>query len=44
MDKNELIEAIRRYFADTTRAREATRDGLREAWDEIETLLEALRE
>lgn len=40
---NELIEAIRRFFSDTSRTREETKDGLLEARDEIDMLLEALK-
>ena len=42
MDEDQLKEAIRKYFADKSRSREATREGLEAARDEIEMLLETL--
>lgn len=38
----QVIEAVRAFYGDTTRSREATRDGLEEVRDEIETLIESL--
>ncbi|HFL2868639.1 TPA: hypothetical protein ACGWVL_003013 [Pseudomonas aeruginosa] len=42
MDLVQLLEAIRSYYGDTSRTREATREGLEEAQSEIETLIDSL--
>ncbi len=42
MNEQQLKDAIQKYFADTSRSPEATREGLEAARDEIEMLLETL--
>ena len=42
MNEQQLMEAIQRYFGDKSRSREATREGLEAARDEIEMLIETL--
>lgn len=42
MTDQELIDAINRYFGDTKRSREETRDGLKVAREEIDSLIELL--
>lgn len=42
MDLVQLLDAIRVYYGDTSRSREATREGLEEAQSEIETLIDSL--
>jgi len=44
MDKHELIAAIQKFFGDTTRTSEETREGLEAARDEIDMLLDTLPE
>jgi predicted DNA-binding protein (UPF0278 family) len=43
MNRDQLLEAIRQFFSDRDRSREETRDGLLEARDEIDILLDALK-
>lgn len=42
MSKDELIAAIQKFFGDTSRSPEETRDGLEEARDQIDTFLDTL--
>jgi hypothetical protein len=42
MNDQQLKDAIQKYFSDKSRSREATREGLEAARDEIEMLLETL--
>lgn len=42
MTKEDLLEAIQKFFGDKSRSREETKDGLEEAIAEIEMFLEAL--
>jgi len=42
MTDQELIDAINRYFGDTRRSREETREGLQAAREEVDSLIELL--
>jgi hypothetical protein len=42
MNEQQLKDAIQKFFGDRSRSREATREGLEAARDEIEMLLESL--
>ena len=42
MNKNELIKAVQRFFGDTSRSKAETREGLREAADLCENLIESI--
>lgn len=42
MTKEAVIDAIRKYFGDTTRSAEETRDGLRDIAEEAESLADTI--
>lgn len=42
MTKEDLIKAINEFFADTSRSKEETAEGLEEAIEHAENLIEAL--
>ena len=42
MTTQELMEAIQRYYGDTSRSREETREGLEEVRDQIDLLIDSL--
>lgn len=42
MSKDDLLEAIRRFYGNTSIPRSETREGLEEARDDIDTLIESL--
>lgn len=42
MTENELLEAIKGFFENTTRSTEATIEGLRNALEDIQVYIEAL--
>ena len=42
MNEEQIIEAIQKFFGDTSRTREETKDGLEAVKEHIELLLEAL--
>jgi hypothetical protein len=44
MSKEQLMEALRKFYSNTSLERSETRDGLEEAREEIETLLETLQD
>ncbi|BAO58553.1 hypothetical protein FDH89_gp09 [Pseudomonas phage phiR18] len=44
MTKDELMEAVRGFYGDTSRSREETRELLEEVRDEIDILIESLYE
>lgn len=44
MDIEELKEAINKFFGDTSRSRSETKEGLEEASDHIQTMLDTLQD
>lgn len=42
MSKDQMLKAIDQYFSDTSRSVEETKDGLEEARDTIEMLLQTM--
>lgn len=44
MSTEELIAALQAFYGDTSRSRAATREGLEEAQDQIEQMLETLQD